>query len=119
MGLHEDYVVQKGDTLQSLSSRHCIPAAVLARDNGLRPKARLKAGQTLRIHDRHIAPADLDDGIVINVPQLMLFFFRHGQLEDAYPAALGKPTWRTPRGPFQVLELREHPVWRVPESIQN
>jgi L,D-transpeptidase ErfK/SrfK len=119
VGLHEAYVVQKGDTLQSLSSRHGIPAAILARENGLALRARLKAGQELRIDDRHIVPADLDDGILINLPQLMLFFLQHGQLKAAFPTALGKPDWPTPRGPFQVLELREHPVWRVPPSIQR
>jgi L,D-transpeptidase ErfK/SrfK len=118
-GLHESYVVQKGDTLQSLSSRHGIPPAVLGRDNGLKERAVLKVGQTIRIDDRHIVPAELDDGILINVPQLMLFFFKKGVFKAAYPAALGKPTWPTPIGPFQVLELRKHPVWRVPESIQR
>ena len=119
VGLHEAYVVQKRDTLQSLSSRHGIPANILAHENGLRPGARLNPGQTLRIDDRHIVPADLDHGILINLPQLMLFFFQHGELKGAYPAALGKPSWPTPRGPFEVLELRRHPVWRVPESIQR
>jgi L,D-transpeptidase ErfK/SrfK len=119
VGLHEAYEVRSGDTLQSLSSRHGIPADLLARENGLRRNARLKVGQTLRIDDRHIVPADLDDGILVNVPQLMLFFFQRGEFKHAYPVALGKPTWRTPRGPFHVLELREHPVWRVPPSIQN
>src|SRR5690242_9152020 len=83
VGLHEAYVVQKGDTLQSLSARHGIPARILARDNGLKPGTRLKAGTTLRIDDRHIVPADLDDGIVINIPQLMLFFFQRGEFKAA------------------------------------
>jgi L,D-transpeptidase ErfK/SrfK len=119
VGLHEAYVVQKGDTLRRLSSRHGIPVAVLARDNGLAAAAPLRVGQSLRIDDRHIVPADLDDGILINVPQLMVFFFKSGAFKAAYPAALGKPDWRTPRGPFEVLELRRHPVWRVPRSIQH
>lgn len=119
VGMHEAYVVQKGDTLASLSSRHGIPVAVLAKDNELVQTSRLKVGQTLRIDNRHIVPADIDDGILINVPQLMLFFFKKGTFKAAYPAALGRPTWRTPRGPFEVLELRRHPVWRVPRSIQR
>ena len=119
VGLHEAYVVQKSDTLRSLSSRHGIPVAVLARDNRLAPAAHLKVGQTLRIDDRHIVPAELDDGILINVPQLMVFFFKNGTFKAAYPAALGKPTWQTPHGPFEVVELRRHPVWRVPRSIQR
>jgi L,D-transpeptidase ErfK/SrfK len=119
VGLHEAYTVERGDTLRSLSSRHGIPLAALARDNNLKPTARLKAGQTIRIDNRHIVPADLNDGIVINLPQLMLFYFDDGNLVSAYPVALGKPTWPTPQGPFRVLEMREHPVWRVPASIQH
>jgi L,D-transpeptidase ErfK/SrfK len=119
VGLHEAYIVQKGDTLRSLSSRHGIPVAVLARDNGLATAGPLRVGQSLRIDDRHIVPAELDDGILINLPQLMVFFFKNGAFRAAYPAALGKPSWRTPRGPFEVLELRRHPVWRVPRSIQQ
>ncbi len=117
--MHESYSVQRGDTLRSLSSRHGIPVEVLARENGLNPKSRLKPGQVLRIDNRHIVPADLSNGILINVPQLMLFHLENRHLLAAYPVALGKPTWRTPRGPFEVLEMREHPVWRVPASIQR
>jgi hypothetical protein len=65
------YVVQKSNTLRSLSSCHGIPVALLARDNGLAA------------------------------------------------AALGKPGWQTPHGPFEVVELRRHPVWRAPRSIQR
>ncbi len=49
----------------------------------------------------------------------MVFFFKDGAFKAAYPAALGKPTWQTPHGPFEVIELRRHPVWRVPRSIQR
>src|SRR5690349_6996669 len=119
VGLHEAYIVQDGDTLRSLSSRHGIPVDLLARDNGLAPDAHLSVGQTLRIDDRHIVPTELDDGILINVPQLMVFLFKQGTLKAAYPAALGKPSWPTPVGRFDVLELRRHPVWRVPRSIQR
>lgn len=115
----DSYTVQRGDTLRSLSSRHGIAIEVLARENGLKPNSRLKVGQALRIDNRHIVPANLSDGILINVPQLMLFHLEDGHLLAAYPVALGKPTWRTPPGPFNVLEMREHPVWRVPESIQR
>jgi L,D-transpeptidase ErfK/SrfK len=118
-GLREAYVVARGDTLAKLAARYGIKRAVLARENGLKPSARLQVGQKLRIDDRHIVPANLADGILLNLPQRMLFFFRGGALRGAYPAAVGKPTWPTPLGPFQVLELRKNPVWRVPASIQR
>lgn len=61
----------------------------------------------------------MNDGILINVPQRMLFFFRQGKLAGAYPVAVGMRGWPTPRGPFEVLERREFPTWHVPVSIQR
>ena len=61
---------------------------------------------------------DIDDGIVVNVPQRMLFVLSSGNLIVAYPVAVGRPGWRTPRGDFTVEEKRKNPVWRVPPSIQ-
>ncbi len=114
-----DYTIKRGDSFSSIGARYGVEAAVLARTNGLKPGARLKPGQLLRIDNRHIVPPELNDGILINLPQRMLFFFRNCELIRSYPVGLGRPTWPTPRGGFQVLELEEHPTWHVPKSIQR
>ncbi len=118
-GREFDYTVAPGQTIQSISARYGVEPRVLASENGLSSDVRVKPGRVLHIDNRHLVPADINDGILINVPQKMLFFFCSGALKAAYPVALGRPTWPTPRGGFQVLELREHPVWRVPVSIQH
>jgi L,D-transpeptidase ErfK/SrfK len=94
-----------------------VPA--LAELNGLKPTARLKLGQELRIDNPHIVPNSLNDGILINIPQRMLFYFRSGRLQAAYPVALGRRTWRTPQGDFEVLEKEKNKTWIVPLSIQE
>ena len=114
-----EYTIKRGDSFSSIGARYGVEAAVLARGNGLKLGARLKPGQVLRIDNRHIVPPELNDGILINLPQRMLFFFRNCELIRYYPVGLGRPTWPTPRGGFQVLELREHPTWHVPKSIQH
>jgi len=119
VGREFDYTVARDQSLQSIGARYGIDPRLLASENGLAPGAPIKPGRVLHIDNRHLVPADLDDGILINVPQKMLFFFCRGAVEAAYPVGLGRPTWPTPRGGFQVLELREHPVWRVPKSIQH
>jgi len=113
------YAVKRGDTFVSIGSRYGVGPSVLAAANGLKISARLKPGQVLQIDNRHIVPHELDDGILINVPQRMLFLFRDGKLVSDYPVGLGRPTWPTARGGFHVLELREHPTWHVPKSIQR
>jgi len=114
-----EYTIKRGDSFSSIGARYGVEAAVLARTNGLKLRARLKPGQVLRIDNRHIVPPELNDGILINLPQRMLFFFRNCALIRYYTVGLGRPTWPTPRGGFQVLELREHPTWHVPKSIQH
>jgi len=49
----------------------------------------------------------------------MLFFFRGGTLAGAYPVAVGRRSWQTPRGDFTVVEMQKDPIWTVPLSIQR
>lgn len=113
------YTVEPGDSLSSLSARFGIGAKVLARMNDISPAARIKPGETLEIDNRHIVPAVLDDGIVINLPQRMLFRLVAGKLQVAYPVAVGKPSWPTPAGSFTIVQRQKDKTWLVPPSIQE
>lgn len=92
---------------------------MLARSNGLPPRARLTAGQTLRVENRHIVPTAIGEGILINVPQRLLFFFRDGELVSWYPVGLGRRDWQTETGRFEVATKKHKPTWHVPLSIQK
>ncbi|OIQ85351.1 putative L,D-transpeptidase YnhG precursor [mine drainage metagenome] len=114
-----EYTVRQGDTLTAIGARFGESAAGIARRNALAPHAAIHPGQALQIDNRHIVPETLDDGILINLPQRMLFDFHDGRLAGAYPVGLGKPSWPTPAGRFKVVELRKNPTWHVPLSIQE
>lgn len=115
-----DYGVQAGDSLIRVSARVGESAGIIAQDSGIPLNSRLFPGQRLSIDNRHIVPAaGIDDGIVINLPQRMLFYFQDAALAGAYPVGLGRPTWPTPAGEFQVVEKRRNPTWHVPASIQE
>ncbi len=113
------YIVRKGDSLAAMGSRFGVEPSVLARANGLETGTRLKAGSSLRVDNRHVVPEQLKDGIVIDTPQRMVFFVAGGVLAGAYPAALGRPLWRTPEGDFSVVDMTVNPTWTVPVSIQR
>jgi L,D-transpeptidase ErfK/SrfK len=113
-----DYQVKRGDSLALLGARFGVDPRLLARANGLLPQARLSIGQSLRVENRHVVP-DAGDGIVVNIPQRLLFFFHDGALAAWYPIALGRPDWQTPAGRFEVVSLRRRPTWHVPPSIQE
>jgi L,D-transpeptidase ErfK/SrfK len=113
------HTIQKGESLTSIGARFGVEAKFLAAANGLRPSVSLKESQQLRIDNRHIVPPLIHDGILINIPQRVLFHFRQGQLLRYYPVGLGRPDWRTPTGPFKIVAKEENPIWEVPKSIQE
>jgi L,D-transpeptidase ErfK/SrfK len=119
VGKNIPYAVRPGDSLTLIGARFGVDAGRLARSNGLTPAARLAIGRTLQVDNRHLVPEVVGEGIVINVPQRLLFFFREGKLAAWYPVALGRRDWQTPTGLFEVASKRRQPTWHVPPSIQR
>jgi L,D-transpeptidase ErfK/SrfK len=64
-------------------------------------------------------PLPITDGIVINIPQRMLFVAENGTVVAHYPVGLGLATWPTFIGPFTIAVKEVDPVWDVPPSIQE
>jgi L,D-transpeptidase ErfK/SrfK len=113
------YTVVPGDYLAKIGARFGEAAEVLARENEIAEPNAIKPGLSLAVDNQHIVPESLHDGIVINLPQRMLFFFRDGKLKNAYPVGLGRRSWPTVQGPFNVATLVKNPEWSVPKSIQE
>ena len=113
------YTIQPGDFLIAIGARFGMAPELLAKQNAIRYEAIIRPGQRLRIDNPHIVPATLDDGILINIPQRMLFHFSHGKLSAAYPVGLGKPAWPTPAGDFEIVSRVQNKTWLVPKSIQE
>jgi L,D-transpeptidase ErfK/SrfK len=114
--IHE---VAPGETWQTIGARVGVDPRILAARNERSTRVALRPGDVLGIDNRHIAPEGIADGLVINLPQRMLFVYRQCAVSAAYPIAVGKPTWPTPLGAFTVIEMETDPTWDVPASIQN
>jgi L,D-transpeptidase ErfK/SrfK len=119
VGEQFEYAVQRGNSLTSISARFGIELSVLARMNGIKKGGMLRQDQVLQIDNRHIVPERLTDGILINLPQRMLYHFQAGKLTVNYPVGLGRPDWPTPMGSFNVLNVQENKTWYLPKSIQE
>ncbi len=108
------YEVGDDDTSRSIAARFGEPDTMFLL-NGGEPQP----GANIMVDNRHIAAAVIGDGVVINVPQRMLFVFRDGKLAEAWPVTVGRPDWPTPLGSFYVASLRTNPTWHVPPAIQE
>lgn len=120
------YTVVKGDSMALVSAKLGVSRDHLAKENKLASnRASLKVGQKLRYNNRKIIPQKVNNGIIINVPDRTLYFFRHGRLAISLPVALGVPVtnekydWRTPLGKFKITAKMKDPTWIVPPSIQS
>ncbi|MGD0827194.1 MAG: L,D-transpeptidase [Desulfobaccales bacterium] len=106
-------------TLGLLAAEKGVKWTVLARRNGLKIPYKITPGMVLKINTAHIVPAELDCGLVINLPELLMYHFANGAYQRCYSLAVGKPTWQTPTGTYQIVEKRTNPIWQVPVSIQE
>ena len=118
------YFVAKNETLRLIAAKLGVSRQHLARMNNLNQNAALKVGQKLKYNNRKIIPQRLANGIIINIPDRTLYYFRNGKLAASLPVALGaakkgaKHDWKTPTGKFTITAKLKDPIWYVPRSIK-
>jgi L,D-transpeptidase ErfK/SrfK len=68
-----------------------------------------------------LIPDGLEDGIVINLAELRLYytFMMNGKKHvHTYAIGTGRKGWGTPTGTFKVTMKVKDPIWKVPASIR-
>ncbi|MEW6386954.1 MAG: L,D-transpeptidase family protein [Thermodesulfobacteriota bacterium] len=118
-GGEEVYRVERGVHLSYLALKKGVRWSVLARRNQLSKPYRLKPGMVLKIDNSHIVPDELSHGLVINLPELMLYQFYQGAYQRRYALAVGRRSWPTPEGNYYIRNKTKDPTWTVPPSIQE
>ena len=119
------YHVVKGDTLEGIGGKLGVKWQRIVSENNIDINKALKIGLKLKVNNRRIVPKVADNGLIINIPDRMLYFLKNGKIETAFPVGLGTPSWkgstkwRTPEGRFKIVNKQKNPTWFVPESIQQ
>ena len=119
IGTDNRYIVKRGDTVKNISSRHGISSNQLLKANKIQNPNIIQPGQSLKISTQKIIPKKIYNGLIINLPEYHLYHFKNGALLDSYPIAIGKTSWKTPRGRFFVDNKALNPTWRVPPQMQK
>lgn len=79
-----------------------------------------KAGEPVVVPTRWLVPDAPRDGIVLNIPEMRLYYFRdHGRRVMTVPVGLGREDWKTPQGSFRVRGKTVNPTWVIPETIRK
>jgi L,D-transpeptidase ErfK/SrfK len=123
IGGESTYVVKKGDSFELIGARFGVHWKNIPRENGLDMAKLPPVGTTLKITTRKIVPKIIENGIVINIPDRTLYFFKDGRLL-AIPVGVGiafeeiSKQWQTSTGKFRIIRKKMNPTWYVPKSIQ-
>ena len=80
-------------------------------------------GTEILLPVRYILPDAPRSGIVLNVPEMRLYFYPphrgDGGSVVTYPVSIGRMDWQTPLGTTRVVQKTRHPDWRPPQSIKD
>jgi L,D-transpeptidase ErfK/SrfK len=112
------YVIEPGDTLLDIA-RHFdlgyneIVSANPGVDAWLPPP-----GEVIVIPTEFVLPEGPHQGLVVNIPEMRLYYYRDGGSLTTYPVGLGRDDWQTPQGSFKIIGKTENPTWVIPESIR-
>ncbi len=113
------YPTKKGDCLVLIGAKVGLDWEIIARENRIEPKNQCKVGAQLTFTNRKIVPRIVENGIIVNIPDRMLYFFKEGTLVSFFPVCLGSRDWQTPTGSFVIVRKEHDPTWHVPKSIQG
>jgi L,D-transpeptidase ErfK/SrfK len=110
--------VKGGDTVDTIGARFGVTRATLIELNQLTSPYRRVPGQPLVVDNTHLAVANPQVSLTINIAQRLLVLVE-GEHAQAFPITVGRRTWPTPVGAFTILSKETDPVWDVPVSIQR
>lgn len=113
------YTVAEGDNLKEIASKFNTTPDELLKLNKLRNSGALKPGTKLKITKNIIVPKTVYEGLIINLPEFRIYHFEQGKLKETYDIAIGKSSWETPVGKFQVANKKIDPAWNVPPGMSS
>lgn len=120
VGGERDHIIQPKETLLDIARTYGLgywelKALYRELDPWIPP-----TGVKLKIPTRWILPKTQHEGIVINVPEMRLYFFLKSiRMVRTYPVGIGVLDGKTPFGTFSVAGKVENPTWHIPPSIRR
>ncbi len=119
IGSNEYYRVKEGETLLEIARLHDLGFIELVTANpGIDPWIP-ETGRTVLLPSEHILPNGPRQGIVINRPELRLYYFGDGTGPVVtYPIGVGRQGRETPLGSTSIAAKRANPTWTPPPSIR-
>lgn len=119
IGIAGEYIIEAQDTLLDIARRFDLGFVELRAANPTTDVWLPAAGTRLRLPTAHILP-DVDrTGIVINLPEQRLYYFRRWPSSVlTFPLGTPRVGCPIPRGTTTVIRKRTQPTWTPPPSLR-
>ena len=119
IGANQYYQVREGESLLEIARLHDFGFIELVTANpGMDPWVP-EPGRTVLLPGEHILPDAPRRGIVINLPELRLYYYGDGIATPiTYPIGVGRLGRETPLGSTLITTKRQSPTWTPPASIR-
>ena len=76
-------------------------------------------GSRVLIPAQHVLPSVERKGLVLNLPEMRLYYFRAPHEIQTYPVSIGRMDWKTPLGKTRIVGKQKNPAWHPPESVKQ
>lgn len=110
-----------GDSAPSISKRYDIGFNAVANANPQLDTSRnFPAGKLLQIPTQHLLPNEARDGIVINLPEMRMYYYPAGEGKVlTYPIGIGKIGKTIPIKKTFIARKAKNPTWYPPDDIRE
>ena len=125
IGITRSVVANGEETFVDLSREHDLGYNELLAANPTLDPWVVEKGRGLVLPTEWILPRGPREGIVVNIPEMRLYYFMPPSLPGervstviSYPVGLGREEWKTPLADFRVRGKTKNPVWILPDSVK-
>lgn len=113
----------RDETLLDVARRYGIGQDEMLLANPLVDRWLPPEGAEVIIPSRYIIPQAERTGLVINLPEMRLYYFPKPDkgakpVVITHPISIGRMDWRTPLGKTTVVRKQKDPAWIPPQSIK-
>jgi L,D-transpeptidase ErfK/SrfK len=113
------HTTRKDETLLDIARRYHLGYLEIVRANPKVDPWIPGVGSRIAIPSQWILPQSPRRGIVLNIPEMRLYYYLPGSRVMTFPLGVGTEGWDTPPGRYSIGGKRTDPVWHVPPSIQK
>jgi len=111
----------EGDTLLDIARLYDVGQEEILAANPRVDRWLPAPGTPVLIPSRHILPNVDHKGIVLNLPEMRLYYFRPDTdppRVTTYPVSVGRMDWTTPLGSTRIISKQKDPSWTPPDTVK-